>query len=136
MDRYSNLLTEIELRENQLADEDTPGHVFYIQCRELIATVQNQEITDRLFWTEFDVKVAVGMGVITIEEAFTKLSQLGFSSTLIDDEFGNWAVVIDKFKESLPKPGEPGNLKTLVKVNKEDWKKTIHEAFVHALQKT
>lgn len=138
MDRFSVLMREIALRESQLEDEDTPGFLFYAQCRELVLRVQKQEMKAEANWCPLDVKLAVMMGEMGIEEAFNCLSKLGIACGLMDDGAGNWGVVLDVGEANIPKPeepGEPGNMKTFFSVHKGDWRKTIHEALLQALQK-
>lgn len=76
------------------------------------------------------------MGKLSLESAFHMLAEQGCCPALLNDDYGNWAIVFDGTQQVPDKPGEPAKIWTSFLVEKESWKKTIQEAFIYSLQES
>lgn len=70
---------------------------------------------------------------ISIEEALENLSEIGYCPNLLNDDNGHWAVVFDGF-QSMPIGDAPDDVALTCFVEAKDWKDSIYDALISALQ--
>jgi hypothetical protein len=71
---------------------------------------------------------------ITIESALDVLSIYGYCPALLNDDNGHWAVTFEGF-QAVPTGNNPEDIETTFFVEAADWKDSIREALIHALEK-
>ena len=62
------------------------------------------------------------------------LSHHGYCPALLNDDNGHWAVTFDGF-QAVPNGDDPDDIETTFFVEAADWKDSIREALIHALEK-
>ena len=70
---------------------------------------------------------------INCEQAFENLAEIGSCPNLLNDDNGHWAVKFDGF-QNLPMGDEPEEIITTFKVVAKDWKESIYDALIWALE--
>lgn len=71
--------------------------------------------------------------VLTADRVLEELSKLGTSPCLLNDDNGHWALTFDGFQE-VADGDDPQDLAISCFVSKEQWKDTIYDAVMHALE--
>lgn len=62
------------------------------------------------------------------------LAKMNYCPCLLNDDFGNWALVFDGYQSVPENPGEPDELDSHFLVEKESWHPTIFEAIQYAIK--
>jgi hypothetical protein len=71
---------------------------------------------------------------INCEQALEDLAEIGYCPCLFNDDNGHWAVSFDGFQQ-VPLTNEPETISTTSIIEAEDWKDSIYEALLWALEK-
>lgn len=69
---------------------------------------------------------------ITLEELLEGFADTGLSPGLINDDFGNWALVFEGFQNVPEEPGTPSFIDTHFLIDSHKWHKTIRDAVIHS----
>lgn len=69
---------------------------------------------------------------INCEQALESLAEIGYCPNLFNDDNGHWAVKFDGY-QTIPIGDDPENISTTCFIEAKEWKDSIYEALVYAL---
>jgi hypothetical protein len=70
---------------------------------------------------------------INCEQAFESLADIGYCPNLLNDDNGHWSVRFDGF-QNVPTKDEPEDIHTTFFIKAKDWKESIYDALIWALE--